>query len=92
MNSKRIDSVNDISRKSPPGVFGVNLGIKEKKETPYKEGKMKDIGAHVLLYTHSNNASDVDARFGISNYLNFNGCIVPGTRTGMLNIRDRIIL
>jgi len=53
---------------------------------------MKDIGAHVLLYTHSNNASDVGARFGISNYLNFNGCSVPGTRTHTLNTRDRIIL
>ena len=70
----------------------MSLGIEEKKETPYKEGKIKDVGAHVLLYTHSSNASDVGARFGISNYLNFDGCSVPGTRTGTLNTRDRIIL
>ena len=70
----------------------MSLWIKDKKEIPYKEGKIKDIGAHVLLYTHSSNVSDVGARFGISNYLNFNECSVSGNRNGTLNTKDRIVL
>ena len=70
----------------------MSLWIEEKKEIPYKEGKIKDIGARVLLYTHSSNASDVGVRLGISNYLNYTGCSVPGARTGTLHTRDRIVL
>ena len=73
-------------------MLGVSLWIKETKEIPYNEGKMNDIGAHVLLYTHSSKASDVGTRFGSSNYLNFNGCNVPGTRFSTLNTKDQIVL
>jgi hypothetical protein len=92
VSGKSIDFVNDIYRKSPPEVSGVSLWIKEKKEIPYKEAKINDIGAHVLLYTHSSKASDADTRFGSLNYLNFNGHNVPGTCAGTLNTRDRFFI